>query len=349
MYNIYYLQETVDLLKSISEIEKAVRTGETKKDLLEFIDPQVVLCSLLELLIQKGFDSQEYTACLKNKLVHQVIAEECDKEGKKTTILDKYSYVNPDLPKEYYLRQGDLDSRYDEICELFPITVFPALFDPETYLNKEAWDSFINREGLAEECQRVLDFYIDWWIRGNGLKQENFEITTEEGVSAFSLGISTDELILFDMAIRLIFFGFLVLAKKSQGAEALKQLVLNQPAGGSSKEALDLWLQRKAAYNFFLNDGPAFFLSHRMKFVRPCSITWFSNLTSLLFSQPVKRILEKRIGAIRKIASWSLQNSNFEISRRLQIQINLQGPFLQSPFFFRSLLCTLSFWPLFSP
>ncbi len=53
----------------------------------------------------------------------------------------------------------------------------------------------------------------------------------------------------------------------------IKEVVLTRPWGASFFDALDLWLRRKAAYNLFLNDGPAFFLSHRDE-IRPALLDY---------------------------------------------------------------------------
>ena len=53
----------------------------------------------------------------------------------------------------------------------------------------------------------------------------------------------------------------------------IKEVALNPPWGASSLEALDLWLQRKAAYKLFLNYGQSFFLSQSEE-IRPALLDY---------------------------------------------------------------------------
>lgn len=271
LYNIYYLQETESLVKSLNKIARAVRAEEPEKDLLEFFDPQVILSRLVEVLIQNGFDSQEYTTCLKNRLVRQAIAGECRKEGKSLKVLEKFSLFPETI---YPLHLKPLDNPPGEAGHLFPMTPFSALYKPTTYLKREEWEDFISQEGLTAHCQEVLSFYISWWLKGKGLKKNDLDQVMEEtGVLDALMGISNDERVFFDAAFRVLFFSLVFLTKKGMERDYVKEIALNSPWGASSLEALDLWLQRKAAYSLFVKAGPAFFLSYRDQ-IRPALLDY---------------------------------------------------------------------------
>ncbi|MFI5305601.1 MAG: hypothetical protein ACHQYP_12505, partial [Nitrospiria bacterium] len=220
LYDIYYLQESESLVKSLNKIRRAVRTGSPERDLLEFLDPQVILCRLLEVLIQDGFDSQEYTTCLKSKLVRQVIADECGKEKECRKVLEKFSL----FPEKIYPLNQDLpDNPLDKASHLFSMTPFSALYKPSTYHKKEEWTDFISRKELTVHCQEVLIFYIGWWLKGNGLKQNDLDKAMEEtGVLDALTGISNDERGFFDRAFRVIFFSLVFLTKKGLGMDYIK-------------------------------------------------------------------------------------------------------------------------------
>ena len=179
------------------------------------------------------------------------------------------------LPEEEYpLNQELLDSSFDIAGHSFPMTPFSALYKPSTYLNKEEWLDFISRKELTDHCQEVLIFYIDWWLKGNELKKNDLDKVMEEtGVLDAIMGITNDERLFFDSVFRIIFFSLVFLTKKGVGMDYIKEIVLTRPWGASFFDALDLWLQRKAAYNLFLNDGPAFFLSHRDE-IRPALLDY---------------------------------------------------------------------------
>ena len=156
------------------------------------------------------------------------------------------------------------------------MTPFAALYKTGTYLNQEEWIDFISREELTDHCQEVLIFYINWWLKGNKLRKNDlFKVMEEIGVYDAIMGITNDERLFFDSVFRIIFFSLVFLTKKGVGMDYVKEVVLTRPWGASFFDALDLWLQRKAAYTLFLDDGPAFSYPTVMKFVRPCSITWF--------------------------------------------------------------------------
>ena len=100
-----------------------------------------------------------------------------------------------------------------------------------------------------------------------------FKIMEEIGVLDAIMGITNDERLFFDSVFRIIFFSLIFLSKKGVGMDYVKEVVLTRPWGASFFDALDLWLQRKAAYNLFLNDGPAFFSTHRDE-IRPALLDY---------------------------------------------------------------------------
>jgi len=71
MLNSFYLQEIMDLLSGIEILIDNMDGEISKEEQLDFFNPQVILCRLIEKIVINRIDSSSYGSMLQNEIIQK--------------------------------------------------------------------------------------------------------------------------------------------------------------------------------------------------------------------------------------------------------------------------------------
>jgi hypothetical protein len=206
----------------------------------------LVLCRLLELLAENGFDAPVCRPLLEEPLVVRAIEDQCA------------------IGKRERLKGLDFSAHQDEI-ELF--------YDPATYLTAEGWarlrseQGFLNaagEEGLAWFVERFI--VRDWTVLAD---REEYTDELDEN---------------FWLLARLVMAGIAGEGAGSRRRMLMERLLLGHPRYGSKTFiGLDLWLQRRA-FIHHARRHPEWVQSYRFP-ARPMLYAYFAVKTRMLMER----------------------------------------------------------------
>lgn len=133
------------------------------------------------------------------------------------------------------------------VCESH-ISGLSDLYQLKTYLNVSSWQSFYKcAEAWLASTKKLINYYVEWWIDGNGLQRNNLDNTfKEKGVFDPVLDVSSQEKKKFFLLLPVLSFSIDVIAKVNPCDSSLMRVALGFPAGVPEFAAFDLWLKRKA-------------------------------------------------------------------------------------------------------
>ncbi|MHC1697588.1 MAG: hypothetical protein AB9919_05905 [Geobacteraceae bacterium] len=221
-----YLQESEDLLNAIREIQRICRTEHIAVG--KFLVQWVILARMVETLLLEGMDSAIYLRLARSAPIQRIIRRRSALKG------------------------------FTEVCKVFPIEPFQGIYQPETYLNKEAWETFINQPALFGHCRQLIDTYISRWINGEHLEEYNRE--PEIGFPLYNLPDSEWVHLLEALPALIFSLHFLTTTGKDEGA--IHTLMVSKPVDARPHDAPTLWLQRKAAELLYDAKGLTVFLPY---------------------------------------------------------------------------------------
>lgn len=170
----FYIQETVDLNQGIHTVLSLIVDSEkTEKDKLKRLNSHIILCRLLEILIDHGVDSTNYDSLLHNDWILKSIV--CESFGTTCRIetLNRIASFLPHLQTCYNLNRWDSDDPMQKAEKRFPnIRFFYPLYQAETYFNQDKWHTFLNQADLSKECAFILNCYVLWWLQDGDSKKK---------------------------------------------------------------------------------------------------------------------------------------------------------------------------------
>ncbi|MGC8491926.1 MAG: hypothetical protein ACP5SH_09335 [Syntrophobacteraceae bacterium] len=213
-----------------------------KLTISDFVPRHIVFCRLLDVLVDHGFESKTFQRLIANPYISDIIDHECN-------------------------------SCFGQEVESIgtPFSDFMSLYDQDTFRDKKKWNAFIEKDSL-EKCGNVLSFYIDWWLFGRGLKKEPVE---QNGIVDVLNQINQTEFYKFDLIFRVFYFSLLITAQSSSKMQLHLTMVLTNPFYPPYFDALDLWLQRKAALSLYQIHGVQNFLPYDSR-IRPLLIFYLA-------------------------------------------------------------------------
>ena len=220
----FFLRESPDFPKALERWEHAKqRVG---LDLLSIMPPSVILYRGLEILVERGFESQQYQRLLRMPLYREAIEKACD---------------------------SDVRILYEVNATTLSINNFARLYEAETYLQEEHGRLVTDGTHLFKECVAFLQHYTAC----SQLAEESSDQSFGKYSGATSLEYSFQELI-----IRALLLSILVMGKYASGREVLYGVAKQAPAWLSGPEGDGLWLQRLTALKLYDMEGFELFRNH---------------------------------------------------------------------------------------
>ena len=188
---------------------------------------RIFLARLLDVLFHGGYDSPEYQALLSQPDFERLIDLGC----------------NPNLRRAYSIWESPLDT-----CG------YEWVLDRATYLSPHG---FINAVRMARNGSHLLQQYARWWLDGHGLTWLDHDHKVPEHATGVDRLADHRRL---DRSFLALWVAIVVSSKNPNTVIALRPIALTQPAGIPNFEALDLWLQRRAALAVYDLEGIAPFV-----------------------------------------------------------------------------------------
>ncbi|NWH05698.1 hypothetical protein [Desulfobacter latus] len=266
-FSDFFIQEIADLNQGIHTLLSFILDCEiTENEKLERLNSHIILCRLLEILIDNGMDSPKYGSLLQNEwIIKSIVCESLENTCRIETLNRVASWL-PHLNSCYNLNRWDSDEPIQKANKRFPnIHFFYPLYQADTYFNKVKWHTFLNQADLPKECMAILNHYISWWLKGGDLKENDSSHIKERlaGTGVIYDPIMTvpkEERVVFDLAFRALFFSACYLSKLHLHNDCVKKLILTPPSKIPFFDGMDLWLQRKATERIYRFEGVSFFL-----------------------------------------------------------------------------------------
>lgn len=221
-----YLQEANDLLAAVREIKKFCRAEHVPAR--EYLDKQIIMARLLEALWHEGIESRRYECFAWNAAIQQVIHRKED----------------PAL--------------FIDACRVFALDRFQEIYLPATYTDKETWELFIARSGIAADCRKLLYVYIGRWLNGAGF--EEYNRIKELGFDHYNIPEAEWTRLL--IALPALIFSLHYLAETGEDDDLIRTIVATVPFEAGPFDAPTLWLQRKAAELYYEAKGVSAFLHY---------------------------------------------------------------------------------------
>ena len=220
----FFLRESPDFPKALERWEHAKqREG---LDLLSIMPPSVILYRGLEILVERGFESQQYQRLLRMPLYCEAIEKACDREVR---------------------------NLYEVNATTLCICNFGRLYEAETYFQEERGLLVADGAHLFKECVAFLQHFTAC----SQLAETSYDPRFGEYGGTASLEYSFQGLI-----IRALLLSILVTGKYASGREVLYGVAKQAPAWLSGPEGDGLWLQRFAALKLYDLEGFELFRNH---------------------------------------------------------------------------------------
>jgi hypothetical protein len=189
---------------------------------------RMFLARLIDLLDGQGYDSTEYQDLLGQPGFVPLLARACD--------------TTPETAAAN--SENSIDARE-----------FAWVLQPETYL---APDVFAARQRETTGGTRLLDQYARWWLPED--PDADIENAWEVPDDAHLRRRSPDHALLERLFPAL--WAALICARQDGAARSVVRMIaLTKPPGTPASDALDLWLQRRAALAVFDSEGIAPFVA----------------------------------------------------------------------------------------
>jgi len=181
----------------------------------------IVICRLYEEFIFYGFDNLLY---------------------KKITTVFGSDFV------DVFLKQRNALNNKQKIS-----VIWENLYNKENYQNDLLWNNFISaKTELIEFSLDVLNFYYDWWIKGNKSETSYPMKRLEETGIIFPVGhMLQKESEIFDALFPWVYFSLMYLAKYNSSPDLIEKIALYSSKQMPGIGGYDLWLQRRA-FIFFI-------------------------------------------------------------------------------------------------
>ena len=269
----FFLQEISDVIAGLDSLLVEIGNGASKVEQWRVINPHILTCRLIEVLVLEGFDAHVSKRMLQNELIQEALQCECLENSCLVETLENAHTCLSHFQNAYLLHRTLSETQLQILADSFPhIINFYPLYHIGTYFDHIAWKQFIEQPDLKTACSGLLDDYFGWWLKGGSLVIRGFEeikaALNGTGVVHDSLmGIRKEDRLCFDLMFRALFFSLVYLDPEKNDAAYFRRIIRDQPAWVPLFDGMDLWLQRKAAQRYFEACGPAFFLNET-KFIR---------------------------------------------------------------------------------
>ena len=183
---------------------------------LEIVLLRVALCRIVEILVHKGFDSDDYQNLITTPLIADVITTFCQ--------------WTPTGNQRLFTS----DSALREI------------FQSDWFFNKAPLDKILSSSDFKSDCLKLLTTYVEQWHYNRDGWEEDFESMQE--------------------SFPHIFLSFIMVETHYPSHHVFAQMVHNTSGHfGVAFEALEMWLQRKAALRLHETTGLSAFLPYSKK------------------------------------------------------------------------------------
>ena len=219
----FVFQETKDPSYAMERFAASVRRK--KQDLINELPDETLLCRAIDLLLEKGFDSEAYQQLSRKKIFKMLLNKTCP---------------------------GEINTKDVTTMGRFTFNQLNRLYDSEIWTSKEAVTELLESVKIKKETLTALRYYIDWWLKGKGLKKNDLKKRMDEtGILDPIEDISKNEQEVFRAIFRAVWFSVNFLRHSQESEKMLGEIVRNGPAGVPHFDAKDLWLQRRAALILF--------------------------------------------------------------------------------------------------
>jgi hypothetical protein len=212
----HYFQEEPDLCRAL-DLNDAEKVTDQSVAL-------IIICRAIEILNSHSFDSEVYQRLLKNKNFVDAILAGCqslENDAKSTTA------SGPKSPRFSWLAKAD------------------------TYLKEGQFEQHI---GLAAETEMelLLREYCNWYLVGGNIPHQDLdEIFEVTGIMDPIDDIPVPERILLVEYFPSLWLALLRLKNSPENDRLLWDLITKAPSGVPDFDCLELWLQRRATFNYF--------------------------------------------------------------------------------------------------
>lgn len=220
------LQEVPNLPQALLEI--------TTNSLLKPHIALPIMCRAIEMLVTQGFESKQYQELLLQQPIFSIaISTACEK-----------------------IKEIDFDK--DNVR--FNPNSLAWLTEKNTYLMAGYFDKN-NTITNNQACITFLNEYIDWWLEGGTVSHQNLSQQFEDtGILDPIEDIPATERVLLECRFPFFWYALMRSTSMPDQTELLWKIITRRPSGVPNFNALDLWLQRRAALIFYDKQGLAPFL-----------------------------------------------------------------------------------------